>query len=309
MGKWIERAPMPTNRHDLQSITVDGEIYAISGAGDETVHVVEIFDVATDTWRQGPPIPTQRGWFGAALHDGRIYACGGKRVRPEQERKDSGDDYVFEIRDSVEVLDLETQIWSAVEPLSKPRAGLVATTCKGKIYAIGGNCMNTEPEREHLHLDRVEVFDPETGRWSLGKPLPVGVQGPGVTTVEDRIYAVTGIGTDGARHEFNVFDPDAGAWTELPPIPTGRCDPGCLAIGRKIYVFGGWGGTESYHTTVESYDIDSGTWSTETDMPVKKAWMATAAVGERIFVMGGAHAWGDKPGYNWIADLHEYVPE
>ena len=86
------------------SITVDGEIYAISGAGAETVHVVEIYDVATDTWRQGPPIPTQRGWFGAALHDGRIYACGGKRVRPEQERKDSGDDYVFEIRDSVEVL-------------------------------------------------------------------------------------------------------------------------------------------------------------------------------------------------------------
>ena len=40
--------------------------------------MVEIYDVATDTWRQGPPIPTQRGWFGAALHDGRIYACGGK---------------------------------------------------------------------------------------------------------------------------------------------------------------------------------------------------------------------------------------
>ena len=79
MGVWIEKAPMPTNRHDLQAIAVEGEIYAISGAGDHTVHVVEIYDVASDTWRPGPPIPTQRGWFGAARVGDEIYACGGKR--------------------------------------------------------------------------------------------------------------------------------------------------------------------------------------------------------------------------------------
>ena len=83
---------------------------------------------------------------------------------------------------------------------------------------------------------------------------------------------------------------------------------GCLAIGRKIYVFGGWGGSAPYHTEVEVYDIDAGTWSSETPMPVKKAWMATANIGERIFVMGGAHKWEDREGYNWIADLHEFVP-
>ena len=32
MGVWLEKAPMPTNRHDLQAIAVAGEIYAISGA-------------------------------------------------------------------------------------------------------------------------------------------------------------------------------------------------------------------------------------------------------------------------------------
>ena len=126
--------------------------------------------------------------------------------------------------------------------------------------------------------------------------------------VEDKIYVVTGIGGDGPRPDFNVFDPDTGQWSPLPPIPTPRCDPGCLAIGRKIYVFGGWGGSVPYHTEVEVYDIDAGTWSSETPMPVKKAWMATANVGEQIFVMGGAHKWEDREGYNWIADLHEYVP-
>ena len=308
MGVWIEKAPMPTNRHDLQAIAVDGEIYAISGAGDHTVHVVEIYDVASDTWRPGPPIPTQRGWFGAARIGDEIYACGGKRVCTEEEKRQSGDDYHFEIRDSVEVLNLKTQTWSTAAPLSRPRAGLVAVVCKGKIYAVGGNSMNTEPEIGQRHLDRVEVFDPDAACWTLGVPLPVAVQGPGVAVVDDKIYAATGIGGDGARPDFNVFDPDTGHWSPLLPIPTPRCDPGCLAVGRKICVFGGWGGSAPYHTEVEVYDIDADTWSSETPMPVKKAWMATANVGERIFVMGGAHKWEDREGYNWIADLHEYVP-
>ena len=168
--------------------------------------------------------------------------------------------------------------------------------------------MNAEPEIGQQHLDRVEVFDPATARWTLGVPLPKAVQGPGVAVVDDKIYVATGIGGDGPRPDFNVFDPDTGHWSPLPPIPTPRCDPGCLAVGRKIYVFGGWGGSVPYHTEVEVYDIDVGTWSSETPMPVKKAWMATANVGERIFVMGGAHKWEDREGYNWIADLHEYVP-
>ena len=172
MGVWIEKAPMPTNRHDLQAIAVDGEIYAISGAGDHTVHVVEIYDVASDTWRPGPPIPTQRGWFGAARIGDEIYACGGKRVRTEEEKRQSGDDYHFEIRDSVEVLNLKTQTWSTAAPLSKPRAGLVAVVCKGKIYAVGGNSMNTEPEIGQRHLDRVEVFDPDAACWTWECPCP-----------------------------------------------------------------------------------------------------------------------------------------
>ena len=125
------------------------------------MHVVEIYDVASDTWRPGPPIPTQRGWFGAARIGDEIYACGGKRVRTEEEKQQTGDDYHFEIRDSVEVLNLKTQTWSVAAPLSKPRAGLVAVVCKGKIYAVGGNSMNAEPEIGQQHLDRVEAAGAE----------------------------------------------------------------------------------------------------------------------------------------------------
>ena len=92
MGQWIERRSMPTPRHDLQSVAVDGSIYAISGAGDLTLGVVEIYDVANGTWSQGPPIPTARGWLGADLLDGKIYAAGGKTVQTREMRQRTGID-------------------------------------------------------------------------------------------------------------------------------------------------------------------------------------------------------------------------
>ena len=73
----------------------------------------------------------------------KIYAIGGKRLRSEAEKVESGDDYTFDTRDSVEVLDLETHTWSATESLSSPRAGLLATVSRGKVYAVAGNSMNT----------------------------------------------------------------------------------------------------------------------------------------------------------------------
>lgn len=32
MGSWIQRAPMPTPRHDLQSVAVGNKIFAMGGA-------------------------------------------------------------------------------------------------------------------------------------------------------------------------------------------------------------------------------------------------------------------------------------
>jgi hypothetical protein len=101
MGSWIQRASMPTPRHDLQSIAVGEQIYAISGADDLTLDVVEIYDVATDTWSAGPPIPTARGWIGAALLDGVIYVGCGKTIRTPEDKKRSGDDQHFTPRDAL----------------------------------------------------------------------------------------------------------------------------------------------------------------------------------------------------------------
>ena len=191
MGTWIQRAPMPTPRHDLQSIAVDGTIYAISGADDLTVDAVEIYDVASDTWTQGPPIPTKRGWLGAARIGRRIYVAGGKTIRTPEEKKAYGHDYHFTSRDNLEMLNLDTQTWSALAPMpGGPRAGLAVTACQDQIWAIGGNTMLRE---DPGILDRVEVYDIATDTWTPGPALPRPTQGPTVATHNGRIYLTGGI--------------------------------------------------------------------------------------------------------------------
>lgn len=309
MTQWIELQPMPTPRHDLQAVAVGSEIYAISGAGYSTVDVVEVYDVETGGWRSGPPISGRRGWFGAALLDGAIYAIGGKRIRTKAEKQD-GDNSHFAIRDSVERLDLASGTWSAMPPLCRPRAGLLATVCRDRIYAIGGNTM--DPADDNPYLDLVEVFDPALGRWERARPLPFGIQGPALATVDDRIYLSAGVGVvDGAKGTTNhtfVYDPDADSWEELQPLPTGRCDPGTVAAGRRIYTFGGHG-NGGYHDVVEVYDIDADAWTAETPMPEKRAWMGGVSIDGRIFVMGGGLRLTDDPKiYKWFDELHEFVP-
>ena len=101
MGEWIERRGMQTPRHDLAAVAVADRIFAISGADDLTVHDVEMYEVATQTWYPAPPIPTARGWLGADIIDGKIYVAGGKTIQTEEMRRRTGVDFHFISRDQV----------------------------------------------------------------------------------------------------------------------------------------------------------------------------------------------------------------
>ena len=306
MGTWIQRTSMPTPRHDLQAIAVNGSIYAISGANDLTVDAVEIYDVATDSWTRGPSIPTRRGWLGAARIGRKIYVAGGKTYRPPEARKPYGYDYPFTSRDNLEVLDLDDQTWSVLAPMpGGPRAGLAVTACRNRIWAIGGNTMLFGDQRI---VDRVEVYDPASDRWEPGPALPLCIQGPTVATHNDLIYLTGGISNAApkriCRSETYVLDPDVGRWEPLAPVPTGRESSGVIVFGDLIYTFGGK--DPDYSTATEIYDIAADRWFVDAPMPVGKAWLSACAAGDRLFAMGGAHSL--KAGFKWIDDLHEFVP-
>ena len=307
MGQWLERRSMPTPRHDLQSVAVNGSIYAISGADDLTLHVVEVYDVANDAWIQGPPIPTARGWLGADLLDGRIYVAGGKTIQTSEMRIRTGLDYHFISRDCLEVLDVRTQQWSVLEPMPRGhRAGVSVVACAGKIWVIGGNTMDPRDQRI---VDRVEVYDPQAAEWSDGPSLPRPLQGPGVAAWEGRVHVFGGCTDKDPDNQFRdeqyVLDPAVGKWEPLAPQPTGRESQGVALLDGCMYTFGGR--DPSYTASNEIYDFARDSWTVAEPMPVGKAWLDACTAGDRLFAMGGAYALPGG-GHKWIHDLHEYVP-
>ena len=309
MGTWIERAPMPTPRHDLQSIAVDGTIYAISGADDLTVDAVEIYDVASDTWTQGPPIPTKRGWLGAARIGRRIYVAGGKTIRHGRREESLRPRPII----SLPATTWKCSTWTSRlgrcwHPCPADRAPAWPSPPVRTRY--GPSAATPCSAKTRASSTASEVYDVASDTWDTGPALPRPTQGPTVATHDGRIYLTGGISDEDpqrpCRSETYVLDPAVGRWEALAPVPTGRESSGSCVLGDLLYTFGGK--DPHYSAATEIYDIEADRWFRDAPMPVGKAWLAACVVGERPFVMGGAHNWEDREGYNWIADLHEFSP-
>ena len=68
---------MPTPRSGLVAVVWNNQIFAIGGS---YLNVVEVYDIASDTWRIGTPMLTKRYGAGAAVIDDRIYVAGGETI-------------------------------------------------------------------------------------------------------------------------------------------------------------------------------------------------------------------------------------
>lgn len=56
--------------------------------------------------------------------------------------------------------------WAELTPMKEPRGRFDVAVVKGKVYAVGGSNGTTE-------LSTVEMYDPETGKWSRISSLPL----------------------------------------------------------------------------------------------------------------------------------------
>ena len=297
-GKWETLAPMPTPRHDLESVAFNGKIFAVSGAGERTTPVVEVYDPKANKWSAVAPIPVERGWFGAAVLGGKLYCVGGKRVRSESEMKASPDNAQYDLRASVNVYTFADNTWADGPPLCAPRDGMKAVACGNKIYAIAGN-----GPKDGL---RVEVFDPRTNEWSFGVQLPENRCAPGAAVVGGKIYVFGGYGAGGERNDVFIYDPNQGEWTKGKPMPTNRRDLTAVAVGTRIYCLAGVGNGK-YINAVEVYDTEKDSWAVAPPLPAAKAWVGACELNGKVYVMGGANYDEAKKTYNWISELQVYA--
>jgi kelch-like protein 17 (actinfilin)/kelch-like protein 20 len=247
-------------------------------------------------WTPRAPIPDKRGWFGAALLDGKIYCAGGKCVRTEQEKRDSGDARQYEYRASLNIYDPAADRWTAGAPMRAPRAGCCAAALDGKLYVIGGSETNSG------FLDRVEIYDPATKAWQDGPSIPEGREDMGAAAVDGKIYAMGGV-KHSVRGDVYIFDPKAGRWTAGAAMPTPRRSFAVVADGPRLWCIGGVPGS-GYTNVVEVYDTRANRWSSGPAHPQAKAWMGAALLDGRLYTVGGANQDQAAKRYNWLGEAH-----
>ncbi len=152
----------------LALVAHDGNIYRIGGfsaknaEGEEhdlwSTASVAKFDPKTEKWQDLPPLPEPRSSFDAAVLNDAIYVIGGWQLQGE------GDTKWHKTAWKLDLSKTNPQ-W---EPLPNPpfqRRALSVAAYDGKIYAIGGM------QEEGGPTTRVDVFDPQTQKWSEGGNL------------------------------------------------------------------------------------------------------------------------------------------
>jgi hypothetical protein len=154
-------------------------------------------------------------------------------------------------------------------------------------------------------VDSIAVYDPGTGRWSSGTPLPTPRDHLAAAVIGGRVYAVGGRPLDPDRN-FTVneqYDPAAGRWTAGPAMPTARGGIAATALAGSLHVFGGETSRRVF-AEHEIYDVAAGRWRAAPPLPTARHGIAAAVVGGRIYVIGG----GPKAGLAQTAVVEIFAP-
>ncbi len=136
--------PLPTPRSRVSLVYLNHKLYAIGGKGEMEVRsgLVEIYDLATDTWTNGAPMPTARE-CDAEMVDGRIVVPGGY----------DGDTSVA----VVEAYDPATDTWTTQPALPLALSAHHLALVGRSLYTFGN----------YHALNMVTALDVDAGTWSI----------------------------------------------------------------------------------------------------------------------------------------------
>ena len=154
------------------------------------------YDLDSDTWVALPALPEPRSSLDAAIVGDTVYVIGGWKL--------DGDSDSNKWHTTAWSLNLveEDATWKPIAGPPFQRRALSVAALGGKLFVIGGMTSKSKP------TTRVDIYDPVTDSWSLGKPIPgSGMSGFGSASFATggQLYVST---MDGFLHRWNSTTKD-----------------------------------------------------------------------------------------------------
>ncbi|MFE6735528.1 S8 family serine peptidase [Microbacterium sp. NPDC057650] len=232
-------------------------------------------DVAPGDWQTLDRYPLNIMDPALGSNDGTLYSAGGfdgAGTTNAAYRYDAIDDH-----------------WSAMPSMAVPRQAAAGGFADGKFIVAAGWGKTLEL------VTTTELFDPKTGAWSTGAPLPKPLGAPGHAVLDGKLYLVGGcsvgngtLGGDCGRDTVMVYDPQTDAWDEIAPYPVEVSHAVCGAVADKLYCAGGMNSISGeIFDDVYAYDPVYDHWSARAPLPQAK-WggEGAGANGEFIYAAG-----------------------
>lgn len=236
-------------------------------------------------WTDGDPRQTLKSihLLGAAtrLGNGSVIAAGGLNRKS----------LAFAADTTAELYDPETRSWRVTSPLNTPRWSLDAIALNNGKALFAGGASGFLP---NAALDTAEVFDPETGKFSLtANTLSVARQSYGISPLSDGRILIAGGNPTGNNLSgagvtaVDIYDPQTNRFQAAAPLHEGRALHAQLTLrdGRVVVIGGAQTSAEIYDPVQDAWTIAAGRLPTSL-----KDTKAFELFDGRVFLPGGQNS-------------------
>jgi len=224
---WTNKASLPQSVALAAAAANESAIYLVGGRSKGAILAdIVVYDPTADSWSQMEPMTIARWSHMAAIVGQKLYVMGGIKGKGSTRRT----------LDSVEILDLETGTWTAGESLPGAVHSSAVAVSDGKIFVLGGR---KGTGTSGSGSERVFVFDPAEGSWSVVQPMAKARTGARAAVFQGRIYVVGGAFSDDALSSIEIYDPSSGSWSPAPPMSSPRTAHVVAVVGEELLIFGG----------------------------------------------------------------------
>lgn len=243
-GTWFPIADLNEERYIHAAVELDDGNVLVTGGELVDATLCEIYNVSENTWTYTTPMNRPRFTHNIIkLIDGKIMVIGG-------------------IDKSCEIYDPSTKTWAITDSINQERTVTPTTVTlldDGRVLITGGWFYNGNSNGAR-YLNTSEIYDPQTGKWSLTDSLKIGRDGHTATKLKNgKVLVVGGYNKEkGALKVCEIYDPVANKWSFADSLKFGRYYHSALLLNDgKVLVTGG-----SNLTECELYDPESDKWST-----------------------------------------------